>query len=539
VVPIVAAVVIAAFGLAGRSLGPFAAIGAWGSAVVLCIAWLTVRTTQVLTLGPLGFGSSLVVRIDSVAFAFGLMVVVPAAVLLTLQPRAWQDATIATLGVGAAMAALEAGDVVLTAIAGSTAASIAVVLLDIEDPRAPRPRWSLLLAAWLALGWAGVTLQVHGGTADYRAVPVSTLTIPVFALVAVAALMASGLVPWRPWPSQVWSRSSLRAASMTVATLFPLGFYLLVRAYEMGGGRYPHPIFNALLASIGVVVSLGAALRAQAAASRREFLGEVIPGFGGFALMALALGTPLGLDSALIMLATASALVACLAVLPDRAGLASLAAIAAAVGLPPGLVFGARVVGIESTFEAGDFIGLVGLGAAVTWAVWVAAAARAIVLPAGRGRPAIETHPVVALAVAVLTLVAGPGLAVMQVGLANPVQAEVMQSTAISLAGGLRSVVTVSTVLPALALFTPLLLIGLAVYAAAGTVPVRSQARPALFTTPIGRAWEQALAALRSATVPEQYRSILSVRELELAATGGNAVLWLAALVVLVFAVTR
>jgi hypothetical protein len=60
-----------------------------------------------------------------------------------------------------------------------------------------------------------------------------------------------------------------------------------------------------------------------------------------------------------------------------------------------------------------------------------------------------------------------------------------------------------------------------------------------LFTTPIGRAWEQALAALRSATVPEQYRSILSVRELELAATGGNAVLWLAALVVLVFAVTR
>jgi hypothetical protein len=39
--------------------------------------------------------------------------------------------------------------------------------------------------------------------------------------------------------------------------------------------------------------------------------------------------------------------------------------------------------------------------------------------------------------------------------------------------------------------------------------------------------------------VPEQYRSILNLRELELAAAGGRPVLWLFALVALAFAVTR
>jgi len=46
-------------------------------------------------------------------------------------------------------------------------------------------------------------------------------------------------------------------------------------------------------------------------------------------------------------------------------------------------------------------------------------------------------------------------------------------------------------------------------------------------------------AGIRAATVPEQYRSILSVRELEAAAVGASPVLWLAALVALAFAVTR
>jgi hypothetical protein len=39
--------------------------------------------------------------------------------------------------------------------------------------------------------------------------------------------------------------------------------------------------------------------------------------------------------------------------------------------------------------------------------------------------------------------------------------------------------------------------------------------------------------------VPEQYRSILSLRDLETAASAGKPLLWLTALVALAFAVTR
>jgi len=437
------------------------------------------------------------------------------------------------------MAAVEAGGVVLTAIAGGTAATLAVILLDTEDPRASRPSWSMLLAGWLALSWVGVILQVDGGTAVYSAVPLVAVTGPVFTLLAASAILASSLFPWRTWPSQLWARPSLRAAGITVATLYPLGFYLLVRAYELGDGRYPHPAFNVLLALLGLAAAFAAAARAQAVASRREFLGEVIPGLGGFALTAIALGTPLGLVAGIVLLGTASALVACLALLPDRAGIAPLVTIAAAVGLPPGIVFGARVIGIEATFEAGDFLGLIGVASAAVWATWMVGGARAIGLPGGRGHPLNETFPRVSMLVAALTMVAGPGLAAIHLGFANPVAAEVMQSSAGSLSGGLTSVITVSSVLPAVTLFVPLLGLAVLLYAVTSMSAIRTQALPAIFQLPASGALDRARAAIRAATVPEQYRSILSMRELESAAAGGSPVLWLAALLALVFAVTR
>jgi formate hydrogenlyase subunit 3/multisubunit Na+/H+ antiporter MnhD subunit len=540
VLPLIAAGVIAVFGLFGLNLGRAgAAAGAWAAAAALFAVWLPVRSSVELTLGPLGYGSSFDMRIDATAFAFGLMVALPAAVLLTLQPRTWQEAALSALGVAASLAAVEAGSVVLTAIAGGTAATLALVLLDTEDPRAPRPSWGLLLGGWLALSWAGVLLQVRGGTAVYSAVPVATVTSAVFSLLAVAALFASCLFPWRSWPAQLWSRPSLRAAPIAIGTLFPLGFYVLVRAYELGNGRYPQPVFNVLVAVAGIATALAAGLRAQAAETRREFLGEVIPGLGGFALMAIALGTPLGLVAGLVMLATASAFVAGLALLPDRAGVASLVAIAAAVGLPPSLAFGARVVGIEATFEAGDFLGLIGLAAAATWAVWMVGGARAIGLAAGRGRSASETNPRVALVIAAATLAAGPALALVQFAYGNPVALEVMPAAAGIVAGGLTSVATVSSDLPVVTLFVPLLGLLLLVYAAGGVASIRTQARPALFKLPAAGVVQSARAAVRAATVPEQYRSILSLRELETAASAGKPLLWLGALVALAFAVTR
>jgi hypothetical protein len=538
--PLIAAGVITVFGLSGFNLGRIASgAGAWAALAALLLIWIPIRSTQELTLGQLGFGSAFALRIDAVAFAFGLMVLAPAALLMTLQRRAWQEATVGALGVAAAMAAIESGGVVLTALAGGTAATLAVIQLDTEDIRAPRPRWSMLLAAWLALSWAGVILQVRSGTAAYSAVPVSALTAPVFALVAFAGLMASGLVPWRSWPAQVWSRPSLRAGGLVVASLFPLGFYLLVRSYELGDGRYPLAGFHAVLASWGVVVAAGAALRAQAASTRRAFLGEVIPAMGGFALMTVALGTPLGLVAGILALAAAATLTAGLALLPDRAGPASLVTIAAAVGLPPGVAFGARVLGIESTFEAGDFFGLIGVAGAVTWVLWMVAGARATGLPAGRGRPATETFPRVAMVVAGLTLAAGPALAAIQFAIANPAQAAVMPLAFGSLGGGLTSVVTVTTVLPVVALFAPLLIIGVLAFVSANTGLIKTQPRPPLLDIPAGAVADQVRKAVRSATVPEQYRSLVDVRAFELAAAGGRPVLWLTALVALAYAVTR
>jgi hypothetical protein len=100
-------------------------------------------------------------------------------------------------------------------------------------------------------------------------------------------------------------------------------------------------------------------------------------------------------------------------------------------------------------------------------------------------------------------------------------------------------VVTVSSVLPALTLFAPLLVLAVFLYTVVGTSAIKTQARPALFKMPAAWALDQARASLRLLTVPEQYRSILNLRELEAAATGGKPVMWLAALVALAFAVTR
>ncbi len=527
VLPLITAAVMAILGFAGVNLGRIAAaVGSWGAVLALLVVWAPIRSSLELTLGQLGFGSAFDMRIDGVTFAFGLMIAIPAAILLTLQPRAWPQTVVSMLGLAAALAAVEAGGIVLTAIAGGTAATLAVVLLDTEDPRASRPSWAMLVAGWLALAWFGVILQIGGGTAVYNAVPVATVTGPLFALLAASAVLVSCVFPWRTWPA-------------TVATLYPLGFYLLVRGYELGDGRYPHQLFNVALAGLGIIVAFAAAARAQAAPTRRRFLGEVVPGLGGFALAAIALGTPLGLVAGLILLGTASLLIACLALLPDHAGIASVVTIAAAVGLPPGISFAARVVGIESTFEAGDLLGLIGVAGMATWATWMVGGARAIGLPAGRGHPSVETFPRISLVIALLMLAAGPAVAAIKVAYADPVAAEVMQSSAGSLTGGLVNVVTVSSVLPALTLLVPLLIFGAFVYAISGTSTIRTQSRPALFKVPGATTAARMREALRSATVPEQYRSIFNLRGLETAAAGGRPLLWLGMLVALGFAVTR
>jgi hypothetical protein len=245
------------------------------------------------------------------------------------------------------------------------------------------------------------------------------------------------------------------------------------------------------------------------------------------------------LVAGLATLVVAAVLAACLPLLPDRAGTASLVAIAAAAGLPPGLAFGVRVIGLEATFEAGNLLGLLGIAGAATWIVSIIGAARAIGLPAGRGHPASETAPRVAMGLAAATVVAGPALGLVLAILAMPALNDVMPAGSGVPAAGVASVVTVSTVLPALALFTPVLLLAVVAYIGAGPPLVRVQARPALFPLPATELFGRVREQLRAATIPDQYRSLVDLRALEAAATRGGPLLWLAALVALAFAVTR
>src|SRR5260221_996620 len=153
--PLFAGGLTAALGLAGLKPGrEIVGAGAWGALVALFLLWLPIRSTEELTLGPLGFGAGFDLRLDGVAFAFGLVILLPSAIILTLQPRTWQEGTVAALGVAAAVLAVEAGGGLLTALAGGTAPTLARIQLDIEGIPAPRPPLGALLAAWFALSWA-------------------------------------------------------------------------------------------------------------------------------------------------------------------------------------------------------------------------------------------------------------------------------------------------------------------------------------------------------------------------------------------------
>jgi multicomponent Na+:H+ antiporter subunit A len=541
VLPIVAAVVAAATSRFGEAIARVvAAAGAWAALAAVAVLWLTVRSTQELSLGPLGFGVGLDLRLDGVAVVFGVIALVPAALLLTLQARGWQESTVALLAIAAVVLAIESGNMVLTAIGGCTAATLAVVQFDIEDVRAVRPSWASVMIPWIALAWAGVTLQIQAGTAAYAAVPVSALTTQIFALIAIAALLSAGIVPWRGWAVRIWMRPSLRAASVTAATLLPLGLYLLVRAYELGNGRYPQSWLNLALATWGVLVALGAAARAQAAPTRSEYMAETVPGLAGFALMSIAIGTAVGLFAGLILLASAALLIAALPLLPDRRGPAALLVAAAAAGIPPGLAFGGRVLGLADAFEAGNAFGLVAVAGAATWLVAAAGAARSVGLHAGRRRQASDALALVAGVLGVIVLAAGPAIAGVA-SITSDAIAGIMPLPTGGLAPDALSIITVSTTLPALALFGPLLLLGAAavVLSKPGPVTSAAQSKAPLFDVPGAAAAMRLRDRLRSWTIPEQYRSLFDLAALERLAAGGRPALWLASLVALAFAVSR
>jgi len=515
-----------------------AAAGVWGAAAAVLGLWLPLRSTLEISLGTLGFGVTLGLRIDAVEVAFSLAIALPVAVLLTVQRREWRESAVIALATAAALLAVEAADVVLTSVAGCTAATLVVIALGIEQLDAPRPRWAILIAAWLALAWAGVQLQVGGGTAGYAVVPVSALTTPVFVLIAFAAVVGSGLYPWRGWASELWSRESLRTAAPAVTLLQPLGLYLLFRTYEMGNGHYPQAVLNIAVAAWGVLVAFAAAVRAQAAPTRRAYIAEVLPSLAGFAFLFAAVGSKLGLVAALIVLASGSLLVISLPLVAGRSGAPALLVTSAGVGVPAGLAFGGLLIGLVAAFETGGAIGLIGLAGVATWLLAAAAAARSIRLPSGWTGTVADSRPVLAAALAAVALVAGPALGVVYAA-GFAIAGLVLPSS--GAAPALTTVATVSTVLPAAVLLGPLLVISALALGFSRPMPAtpRAELSPPLFMLAGARRLYRGWAMVRSVSMPDQYRSMFNARALEGAVAAGRPVLWLAAVLALCIAVTR
>jgi len=68
---------------------------------------------------------------------------------------------------------------------------------------------------------------------------------------------------------------------------------------------------------------------------------------------------------------------------------------------------------------------------------------------------------------------------------------------------------------------------------------VRDDLRRPVFAMPGAATVGRLRDAVRKATVPEEYRSILNLRLLEKAAAGGKPLMWIAVVVALVYAVNR
>ena len=435
---LLAAAALACWGL-GLARAPgaraVASAGAWLAAGAVVAIWSVGGRQQVefevAQLAPAGvtFG----MRLDAVSAAFGLLVLVPVGLLLAFQRRDPWQCGVGLLAALAAVFALESDRLLLTAVGFSVCVTVLASALRQEDEDGLQPFLISLRMAWLLLLWAAVLLEVTAGTSNYAAVPVTVFGAPLFLLLAVVAVLASGLLPWGTWVPLVWARPRLEAGSLATAVMVPLGFLLLVRAYGLGGGHWPGAWLNLVLALVGVATAFGAALRSQAAIDLRGCLGQAVPMAAGLALLSLALGTPAGIDAAIVALAGAAVVAGMGPLLPGAPRGLVLAGLGIAAGLPPALVFGGWLLAIQAAFGAGAAFPLLGLAAAAGWLLWVAGVARALRLPSPEaGRSGAGAWAGLAIAV-----VAGVGAAGVEALLALPAAGEVIRLPA-SLSSGVQ-----------------------------------------------------------------------------------------------------
>jgi hypothetical protein len=448
---------------------------------------------------------------------------------------------LALLATAASLFTLEASGLVLAAFGwGATLLTVAV-LLQAGGEAKPMTTRIRDQAALLCLLWAGAAIYSRAGTDQYAAIPVSALQPQIFALVAIASLLASGIVPWKSWPAALWERLRPETAGPATALLFFTGFYFLVRLYEAGGGHYPSPLYNTVLAALGAACALGAALRAQAAPSRRAYLGETLPVAGGFALLALALGTPLGVAAAIGTLAAASVLCALLPLVAEEALTGPvLVALLVSVGLPPTAVFGSRLLDVQAALESSEVNGYLALAAVAAWIIGIAGAARAVRLGSRRDAEAAGSR-LGALVLAVVLAIGGAGLGAFQSAIAIPAAATVLAFPNTALTGGLYATDTASGSWPAVALggllAVVVLLLGLAGRRLGVAALPAAEAAP--FFAPRWRSIPDRLGAVADALeVPAEFR-VTGWKQIDDALTRCSIWLWIVLFGVLAIVVTR
>jgi hypothetical protein len=478
--------------------------------------------------------ATLHLRADAVAVVFELMVLTPLALLLSFQRRSAGEAAVAGLAGAAAILTIEA-DRLLPAAAGFVAClTLVQALPGVGWGR--EMRW--LAPAWPLLLWAAAALEGLDGTSEYGAVPVSALGSPLFGLLALAALLASGMLPWRGWTVELWRRGE--AGPLAAALVTPLGFLLLLRAYQLGAGHWPSPWLHLALACLGAAVALAAAARAQAAGTRREYLAESAILTGGLALLALALGSPLGVAASLAALAGAALQAGLAPIVPSGRRPVALLGLAVAAGVPPALLFGGRLLALQAALDTGGVFSFLGLAGTLAWLVGVAGAARAVRLPAAIEGRTWAGHEVGAWTGIGLMLATGVGLAAVVGLLAAPAAAEVIPSQAPIVAGGYLAISTPAGGWSAALLGGPLAL-GLClmlVYRRGEPAPALGGTEPApLFHLPLAgqlEPWRARLAGPGAGGVPTGLP-----RRLLAAVEQGNPWLWGAITVAALVAVSR
>ncbi len=161
----------------------------------------------------------------------------------------------------------------------------------------PASRYVAIQASAAALLLAGaVAAETSAGTGAFDSIPVSAFDVrSVFLLGAapVAALMTLQLLCRA-------LRRPLLASLAAVTVVVPMSIYVLVRIYDLGGGRLPDGRMGAALVAIGGATALGFSVASLWAVDLGAAVARLVQAAAGLTMVALGAGTGLALTVAVL-----------------------------------------------------------------------------------------------------------------------------------------------------------------------------------------------------------------------------------------------